>query len=189
MFKKILCGFLIVIGIGFISAYVRGYVYQSNITNEKTTYKEIKENEKQTLIEEDTISEILNTEDTTSTEEVKKNSNNTTPKVVEEKQTYNNNQTNNTKVEEKKEEQPKVVEKTPTTAWEDLGITEYEYYNSPMWSWDRVDFKVSDYGSQSATELACRNKGQEYYDQGFGFSCTNVNSYSGAYLGERLETF
>lgn len=84
------------------------------------------------------------------------------------------------------------VQETPkqATAWEELGLTEYEYYNLPMWSWARIDFKVSDYGSQNKTEEACRSYGHKLAEeQDLGFSCTNINSYAGNYLGEMFETF
>ena len=53
-----------------------------------------------------------------------------------------------------------------------------------------ISFSIDTYGSQSNTEKACR----EYADpiaqeQGKGFSCTNVLSYSGRYLGEYLQFF
>ncbi len=76
-----------------------------------------------------------------------------------------------------------------TTAWGELGITEYEYYNSPMWKWARVDFKVSDYGNAEETIKACRSYGDEMMKKGLGFSCTSINSYAGNYLGEMFKTF
>ena len=73
MFKKIVYGFLILVGIGFVSAFIRGYSYQSNLANDKPISEEITETQKQNLIDEDIITDILNTEDTISEEEVKKN--------------------------------------------------------------------------------------------------------------------
>ena len=103
------------------------------------------------------------------------------------------------KIEESKPKQ-EIVEGTKTpvieekpkqqTAWEELGITEYDYYNKPMWSWARIDFKVSDYASAEETINACRSYGHKIMDeQGLGFSCSSINSYSGDYLGEMLKTF
>lgn len=102
-----------------------------------------------------------------------------TPKV----ETNNSNETTNNNP---------IVEETPTqpTAWEELGITENEYYNSPMWKWARVDFKINDYGNADETIKACRDKGNEVMEKdGLGFSCTSINSYSGKYLGEMFKTF
>lgn len=104
----------------------------------------------------------------------------------------NNNKTNNTKqneetkkVEPKETTQPVVTESKNDNPWDRLGISEYDYYNKPMYSWEKVDFKVSDYGSKGATEKACEDYGYAYIETHDGaFSCNNVTSYSGAYLGE-----
>lgn len=69
--------------------------------------------------------------------------------------------------------------------WDELGITEYEYYHSPMWSWARVDFKIEDYGTFEATHQACIDAGYNTKDY-FSFTCSNINSYSGDYLGDML---
>lgn len=54
-----------------------------------------------------------------------------------------------------------------------------------MWSWARVDYKIEDYGSFDATHQACIDAGYQLEDI-ISFSCTNINSYSGAYLGDML---
>ena len=93
---------------------------------------------------------------------------------------------NVTKTETSKVEQPK-VEKKP---WEELGISENDYYNKPMWNWMTIEFDVNTYGSQSAAESACRDSGNKKAEaEGLGFSCTNVLSYSGKYLGEHIKFF
>ena len=75
------------------------------------------------------------------------------------------------------------------TAWEELGITEFDYYNKPMWSWARIDFSIKDYKTYEKTREACITKGEEYFKEGLGYSCTSINSYSGDYLGEMIKTF
>ena len=85
-------------------------------------------------------------------------------------------------VEEKKQDVKK-------EAWEELGISEYDYYHKPMWSWARVDFSIDEYKTEQKTKEACESKGQEYFEQGLGYSCTSINSYAGTYLGEMLKTF
>ena len=121
-----------------------------------------------------------------------------TPKVVEEKketistETVDKNNSNSvTKEETKKEEVvPKKEEEVkPKTAWEELGISEYDYYHKPMWSWGRVDFSIETYKTYEKTREACITKGEEYFEQGLGYSCTSINSYSGDYLGEMIKTF
>lgn len=87
-----------------------------------------------------------------------------------------------------------VVEKsenvqTKENEWDKLGISEEDYYHKPMWSWARIDFSVEEYKTEEKTKEACVKKGQEVFEQGFGYSCTSINSYSGAYLGEMFKTF
>ncbi|MBQ9853529.1 MAG: hypothetical protein IJO57_00665 [Bacilli bacterium] len=103
------------------------------------------------------------------------------------------NKKESTVMEEKKEEvivdEVVVEEVKEITAWEELGITEHDYYNKPMWSWARIDFSIKDYKTYEKTREACITKGEEYFKQGLGYSCTSINSYSGEYLGEMIKTF
>lgn len=99
------------------------------------------------------------------------------------------NKTNNIKQEEPKQEvvqeQPHAEQKVQTE-WEKLGISEYDYYHSPMWSWARVDYRIEDYGTFEQTHQACIDAGNSLEDI-ISFSCSNINSYSGAYLGDMLK--
>ena len=129
------------------------------------------------------------------------NDNNANPNNMESNNVRNSNVvkensiTNNVKKEEPKQEsapvQQSVAQPEPEppkhepTAWESLGISEYDYYHSPMWSWARVDYKIEDYGTFDATHQACIDAGYQLEDI-ISFSCTNINSYSGAYLGDML---
>ena len=84
--------------------------------------------------------------------------------------------------------EPQVTERH---IWDELGISEYDYYNSPMSSWQTVDFSISDYGSLFAAENACRNYGLSYEPYVNGeesFNCDIVTSYSGNYLGYMFYT-
>lgn len=110
----------------------------------------------------------------------KDNSNNNT------NQSQNNNQSNNTSDDSPKEQTP----------WEKLGITEYEYYNTPVWSWQNVDFGVDLEGDKyCANETDCLSKCQKYGDEYLsqnnngGYNCDDVLSYSGRYLGVDFEFF
>lgn len=67
MLRKVLKIFLIIVGIGFLSAFVRGYKHYSN--DEKINNSSIS-SEKQNLIDEEIISSILNVEDNINTDEV-----------------------------------------------------------------------------------------------------------------------
>lgn len=107
--------------------------------------------------------------------------NTTTVQKQEEVNESNNNQQQN-KTEEVKTE---VKQNNP---WDDLNITEYEYYNKPAQSWKKVDFSVKSYGTRTATESACRQYGDEYIKTNTGvYWCISVESYSGDYLGEYFD--
>lgn len=110
----------------------------------------------------------------------KDNSNNNT------NQSQNNNVSNSTTDDSPKEQTP----------WEKLGITEYEYYNTPVWSWQNVDFGVDLEGDKyCANETDCLSKCQKYGDEYLsqnnngGYNCDDVLSYSGRYLGIDFEFF
>ena len=154
---------------------------------EETSKKEdkpiIQDNKEETVEEKKEEQQIVESQK----EEVKK---------TEQKQSTNNVSTNNTPVQSKEEPKTETVPVAPVqqpvqeppreqTEWEKLGISEYDYYNSPMWSWARVDYSVKTYGSFDATHQACMNAGNQLEDI-ISFSCTNINSYSGDYLGDML---
>ncbi len=66
--------------------------------------------------------------------------------------------------------------------WEELGISEDDYYNKPMFSWEKVDFN---------TMNECREYGINYEPYLNGevlFSCSIVTSFSGKYLGIMFST-
>lgn len=178
--------------------------YNSKKIDNKTTENIIKKNDEkkmekykasETKDDNQEVKDSLKNEE----EQNKNNENNKTESKPESNKTENNNQVvqsntkreeqpkqNVTKSETSKVEQPK-VEKKP---WEELGISENDYYNKPMWNWMTVEFDVNTYGSQSAAESACRDSGNKKAEaEGLGFSCTNVLSYSGKYLGEHIKFF
>lgn len=172
---------------------------KDSVVREETNENEIKNIEVEPEIDEKPIEEsIIVDSDPIPKKET------STPKVVEEKKETisteavdKNNSNPVTKEETKKEEVvpkkeevvPKEEEVKPKTAWEELGISEYDYYHKPMWSWGRVDFSIETYKTYEKTREACITKGEEYFEQGLGYSCTSINSYSGDYLGEMIKTF
>ncbi len=119
----------------------------------------------------------------------KKKENKTSTQVVsksepeskqEVKETNNEDNTSVNKEEPKKQ-----------TPWEALGVSEYHYYNEPMYSWERVDFPVSKYGSEANCRKACAEYGDNYEPYLNGevlYSCSIVTSLSGKYLGEYFST-
>lgn len=115
---------------------------------------------------------------------------------TEQKQSTNNEIKNTTPTQSKEQPKQESVPVAPVqqpvqeqpkqqTEWEKLGISEYDYYHKPMWSWARVDYKIEDYGSFDATHNACITAGDQMEDI-ISYSCTNINSYSGDYLGDML---
>lgn len=98
------------------------------------------------------------------------------------------NEDNNTKMDTTVVEKSENVQ-TKENEWDKIGISEEDYYHKPMWSWARIDFLVEEYKTEEKTKEACVKKGQEVFEQGLGYSCTSINSYSGAYLGEMFKTF
>ena len=66
--------------------------------------------------------------------------------------------------------------------WDAFGMSEYDYYNKPMYSWERVDFS-------SMNE--CINYGENYepYKNGIElYNCRYVTSASGNTLGVMFDT-
>lgn len=63
MLRKILKITLIVICIGFASAFIRGFTYQNNKSNEKKDKTNQVQTIKQELIDEEIISSILNSDE------------------------------------------------------------------------------------------------------------------------------
>lgn len=101
MLRKILKVFLVIVFIGFISAYVRGIHYNSNkLKDDKSVAQENIETEKQNIIDEELISSIIN--DNESKEELKEN-NTSNNKVI--------NNKNETKTNDVIEQVPEVDDK------------------------------------------------------------------------------
>lgn len=197
--KKIIIPLVIIIiligitGIMFIpKKSVLDSANKNSVVREETNENEIKKIEVEPEIDEKPIEESIIVDN----DPIPKKES-SAPKVVEEKketistETVDKNNSNSvTKEEPKKEEVvPKEEEVKPKTAWEELGISEYDYYHKPMWSWGRVDFSIETYKTYEKTREACITKGEEYFEQGLGYSCTSINSYSGDYLGEMIKTF
>ncbi len=201
---------LVVLGIGFYFkddiAKIKHYVYPIQSSKKLETKEKI---EKEQIVQEDSKEEI-NEEKIESKEEVKNNNNSSKKETT--KSNKNNTKTetktetiNNQKAEQPKQDPPKnnnqesgavdsngnevkeekaiVVNKTP---WESLGISEYDYYHKPVYSWMRVDYPVSSCGSVTNCESQCMN-GAEELSYTENVSCIQIYSYSGSYLGEMLK--
>ena len=177
----------VLIGLSFVSViffclYNRQNIKISNKDKKTDVINETNNNQSnETLIEE--------VKEKDSNESIESN-NNSTSKSEQKVEVKNETPKSETKQEEKQSssEIPKVDtnKKNDINAWDELGITENEYYNSPAWSWARVDFAIEKYGSQEKCLNACIEYGES---TGMGYSCSTINSYSGRYLGEMLKLF
>lgn len=177
----------VLIGLSFVSViffclYNRQNIKISNKDKKTDVINETNNNQSnETLIEE--------VKEKDSNESIKSN-NNSTSKSEQKVEVKNETPKSETKQEEKQSSSqiPKVDTNTKNdiNAWDELGITENEYYNSPAWSWARVDFAIEKYGSQEKCLNACIEYGES---TGMGYSCSTINSYSGRYLGEMLKLF
>ena len=166
----------------FFCLYNRQNIKISNKDKKTDVINETNNNQSnETLIEE--------VKEKDSNESIESN-NNSTSKSEQKVEVKNETPKSETKQEEKQSSSqiPKVDTNTKNdiNAWDELGITENEYYNSPAWSWARVDFAVEKYGSQEKCLNACIEYGES---TGMGYSCSTINSYSGRYLGEMLKLF
>ena len=203
MKKKILIAILAVTVVAFISGCiifrdeigkVRHHIYPINKKyEEKDTDNDI---EKATKIKEEETStqtvqksEEQNTETKNKEEQIENNSNKKEPTKTNSNKTTetskgtpknnapsnsNNNGSGNNNNSVKQEEKPVVVQKQP---WEELGLTEDQYKNQPMYSWEEVDFKTKD---------ECMNYGNEHAE--YGFECSEVTSWTRS-LGWDYKTF
>lgn len=187
----------------FLTSFMAGgflYYYRIEDKEQKIDNKVIEseisdDSEAKEDIENEPITEVIE-DDIKSNENISNVNDNANKNNMESNNVSNSNVVNNkakieVKEEQKKEESTPVVnnttepQKKEQTAWESLGISEYDYYNSPMWSWARVDYSVKNYGNFEQTHQACIDAGNNMEDI-ISFSCTNINSYSGDYLGDML---
>lgn len=111
------------------------------------------------------------------------------PKTTHQEQIVSENrktkQENKTISSDSKKEEPKVEhqkeEVKKIQPWEELGLSEDEYYNKPIMSWQKVTHANMD---------ACKKEGQETVDDEnndfISFWCYEVYSPSGKFLGAML---
>ena len=119
-------------------------------------HEEQKEVKNDTQIEEKT-EETNFEEEKLSTKTVEKEKNIPEEKTNNEQKENKPTQPKQKQVEKSVIKEPKQEEKKEMTAWEEIGMTEDEYYNKPAWSWARVDFPVEKYGSEEACFNTCIN--------------------------------
>lgn len=175
---------IIIIGVSCFMFYSKTKnveeVANENVVDTKTN---IETDNNVTESSEDKINEIENSNELTNSSTIKESKSEEKKEEKKSEGNKNNNiKQNTTVVEEPKSEDKK-------TTWDELGISEYDYYHKPMWNWQRIDFSIDEYKTEQKTKEACISKGNEYFEQGIGYSCSSVTSYAGTYLGEMLKTF
>ena len=142
----------------------------------KTEKEEAKEKIK--TEQEEVKEEVKENNNSSKTETKKENVNNQKIEMPKQDPPKNNNnqhsESGNSNENIKHEEKPVVVQKQP---WEELGLTEDQYKNQPMYSWEEVDFK---------TKEECMNYGNEHAE--YGFECSEVTSWTRS-LGWDYRTF
>lgn len=128
--------------------------------------------------------------DTTKQEEVVNNNSNSSSNSTNQKQETESSKNEEKPVVDKQPETESKVEenntednnfKTDKQVWEELGITEYDYYNSPMMSWQKVTHSTFE-ECQSEGDRVLADGNSEYTT----YWCYQVNSYSGRMLGVML---
>lgn len=106
----------------------------------------------------------------------------------------------NQKKEQKSQNQATVESKSAETSsdvvkyvekpiWEEIGITEYEYYHSPMMKWQHVthsSFSECQKDGEEAIKVKLDQVTGGSYQEYTSYWCYDVNSYSGDWLGIML---
>lgn len=176
-------------------------ILTDNITIEKNEEPIIEdENVIEETPEEPTTKEEINKTPTTSVGEDSKNDNNlkkeNSSNSNTNKQETNTNKTTSTKEEPKNTESNQQVEtndkkeeannSTGNKVWEQLGVSEYDYYNKPIWTWatkthNTLDSCVAD-GEKAKQEELDKNSGRAVL-----YTCHHLYSHSGNYVGEMIE--
>ena len=210
MNKKILITIITLISI-ILLVVVGIYIFKNkdtstNKNNEvKETLKEENQNNSEINVDknEEQNDEEIEESDDKDDEDVESNSNDVDNSIKEnnsnnEVSTSNKDNSNNNNTNQNNNVSDNTTDDSPKeqTPWEKLGITEYEYYNTPVWSWQNVDFGVDLEGDKyCANETDCLSKCQQYGDEYLsqnnngGYNCDDVLSYSGRYLGIDFEFF
>ncbi|CDE37975.1 unknown [Mycoplasma sp. CAG:472] len=159
-------------------------VEKKNSENKKAVKDEVKIKDENVDKKDD-----VNNDDTTSknNESKETKTNNSNKSNIQSNENKNNQKTTTSEItqppvqqEEQKEESNNNVK--ANNPWDILGITEDQYYNKPLYSWERVDF---------STYEECANYGESYKPYLNGeelYHCSTVSSASGKNLGWMFHT-
>ncbi len=192
-FKRVLVFALIILfvilGFVFVQQKINLYVDNNTVVNndnnanDENQLEEL-EQEENTIEEDEPPVEETNKEEQVNEPPQQSNKNNTTTNNKTQNNSNNKPTTNNNSsvTEKPKKEEvttPPVIKKE---IWDELGITEYEYYHSPMISGQKVTH--SDMKSCQTEGDSKINNSSSGYSQ---YWCMEVNSYSGDRLGYMLQ--
>ena len=149
---------------------------------EPTTKEEINKTPTTSVGEDSKNDTNLNKENSSNsnTNKQETNTNKTTSTNEEPKNTESNQQV---ETNDKKEE---INNSTGNKVWEQLGMSEYEYYNKPIWTWatkthNTLESCVAD-GEKAKQEELEKNSGRAVL-----YTCHHLYSHSGNYVGEMIE--
>ena len=153
---------------------------ESKVKDSKDSKKEDKsENDKKEDLSEKKSdqTEKASEQETHTSQTTNSNSNNNYEQPVQQQETQ-------TQVQQSEPQQPVQQQEQPKQSgpWEAFGMSEYDYYNKPMYSWERVDFS-------SMNE--CISYGESYGPYLNGevlYNCRYVTSASGNTLGVMFDT-
>lgn len=160
-------------------------------SNEEDKLEVIDSSEKEVdIIVEENVEDIVDkNEDSNSSAKDNKNEKES-PQLPKKEQESTNKETGEKESQKNNNSSTSSVVKKEETAWEKLGISEYDYYNSPEISWKTIDFSIKKYGSFNKTKEACYNAGTSYTEiESYRFRCYESYSYSGDFLGYHIEYF
>ena len=164
---------------------VKDEVYDLNEEDNDKIDSNEKEND---IVIEEKSEEIIDKNENLSASEKKSNITKESSKLPKREQESTNKETSEKESQENNNSSTSSVEKKEETAWEKLGISEYDYYNSPEISWKTIDFSIKEYGSFDKTKDACYNAGTSYTEiESYRFRCYESYSYSGDFLGYHIE--
>lgn len=165
---------------------------KNNSTDNTIINKENKIDDSNVVNEEHNVSESVNNDIKENTENTQKDTP-TTNKKEEESINNNSNKKDEKKQEVSNNDNKNTTSKSPTkSAWEELGMSEYDYYNKPVFTWATITHSVKDYSNPLE---ACQKDGEKSKEKalsensgvGVMYSCHHLYSHSGNYLGEMLE--
>lgn len=167
---------------------------QENIAEDKSEPSlEISENEESAKETQETKTESTketNVTNTKSNEPTKESTKEITTDVPTKSKDTTEKEKSETKEEKKDndttQQSQKVTEKTP---WEKLGLTEDEYYNQPSIKSQKVTHKTFDECVDAGNAAIGMDGNDDSPKEYFSFSCYDVISPSGRFLGEMLVLF